>query len=167
MRVVADANVVVSAALARSPQAPSALTLDAAVEGRLELMVSPQLLREIAMVLARPRLRKYVSIRGGPSVRHRPGRPSDPGGRSAWPSPGGVPRSRRRLSRRARDSQRRRRDRHRRSRLARGRSGGSSRARSSRRVSSSIGSADPAASLVFFLFRTGPCGPPPLASKRR
>ena len=61
MRVVADANVVVSAALARSPQAPSVLTLDAALDGRLELIISPQLLREIAMVLARPRLRRYLS----------------------------------------------------------------------------------------------------------
>ena len=32
MRVVADANVLVSAALSRSPQAPSALTLDAALD---------------------------------------------------------------------------------------------------------------------------------------
>ena len=62
MRVVADANVVVSAALARSPQAPSVLTLDAALDGRLELIISPQLLREIAMVLARPRLRRYLSL---------------------------------------------------------------------------------------------------------
>jgi len=61
MRVVADANVLVSAALARSPQAPSALTLDAALDGRLELIISPLLLQEIAMVLARPRLRKYLS----------------------------------------------------------------------------------------------------------
>jgi predicted nucleic acid-binding protein len=61
MRVVADANVLVSAALTRSPQAPSVLTLDAALDGRLELIISPQLLREIAMVLARPRLRRYIS----------------------------------------------------------------------------------------------------------
>jgi uncharacterized protein len=61
MRVVADANVLVSAALARSPQAPSVLALDAALDGRLELIISPQLLREIAMVLARPRLRRYLS----------------------------------------------------------------------------------------------------------
>jgi putative PIN family toxin of toxin-antitoxin system len=65
MRVVADANVLVSAALARSPQSPSVLTLDAALDGRLELMISPQLLREIAMVLARPRLRRYLSSEEG------------------------------------------------------------------------------------------------------
>ena len=61
MRVVADANVLVSAALSRSPQAPSALTLDAALNGRIELITSPLLLQEVATVLARPRLRKYLS----------------------------------------------------------------------------------------------------------
>lgn len=61
MRVIADANVLVSAAPTRSPQAPSALTLDAALTGRIELITSPHLLQEIAMVLARPRLRKYLS----------------------------------------------------------------------------------------------------------
>lgn len=61
LRVVADANVLISAALARSPNAPSVLTLDAALDGRLELITSPLLLREIASVLARPRLRKYLS----------------------------------------------------------------------------------------------------------
>jgi putative PIN family toxin of toxin-antitoxin system len=60
-RVVADANVLVSAAIARSPQAPSVLTLDAALDGRAELVTSPLLLREIRSVLARQRLRKYVS----------------------------------------------------------------------------------------------------------
>jgi uncharacterized protein len=61
LRVVADANVLISAALARSPQAPSVLTLDAALDGRLELITSPLLLQEIAMVLARSRLQKYLS----------------------------------------------------------------------------------------------------------
>jgi hypothetical protein len=61
LRVVADANVLVSAAIARSPQAPSVLTLDAALDGRAELVASPLLLREITSVLARQRLRKYVS----------------------------------------------------------------------------------------------------------
>ena len=37
------------------------LKLDAALDGRLELIISPLLLREIAMVLARPRLRRYLS----------------------------------------------------------------------------------------------------------
>jgi hypothetical protein len=44
MRVVADANVLVSAALGRSPEAPSVMALDAALDGRLELVTSPKLL---------------------------------------------------------------------------------------------------------------------------
>jgi len=59
LRVVADANVLISAALARSAQAPSVLTLDAALDGRIELITSPLLLQEITTVLARPRLQKY------------------------------------------------------------------------------------------------------------
>lgn len=65
MRVVADANVLVSAALSRSPQAPSALTLDEALDRRIELITSPLLLQEVAIVLARPRLRKYLSTEEG------------------------------------------------------------------------------------------------------
>jgi putative PIN family toxin of toxin-antitoxin system len=61
LRVVADANVLISAALARSARAPSVLTLDAALDGRIELITSPLLLQEITMVLARPRLQKYLS----------------------------------------------------------------------------------------------------------
>jgi len=61
LRVVADANVLISAALARSPNAPFVLILDAALDSRLELITSPMLLREIASVLARPRLRKYLT----------------------------------------------------------------------------------------------------------
>ena len=37
------------------------LTLDAALDGHAELVTSPLLLREITSVLARQRLRKYVS----------------------------------------------------------------------------------------------------------
>lgn len=62
LRAVADANVLISAALARSTQAPSVLTLDAALDGRAELVTSPLLLREIASVLSRERLRKYLSV---------------------------------------------------------------------------------------------------------
>lgn len=40
IRVVADANVLVSAALARSPQAPSVLVFDAALDQRLQLVTS-------------------------------------------------------------------------------------------------------------------------------
>lgn len=61
-RVIADANVVVSAALARSPQAPSALILDSVLDGRLSLVTSPMLIAEIGSVLRRPRLRRYLSI---------------------------------------------------------------------------------------------------------
>jgi uncharacterized protein len=61
LRVVADANVLISAVLARSPNAPSVLILEAALDGRLELVTSPQLLGEITSVLKRARLRKYLS----------------------------------------------------------------------------------------------------------
>lgn len=61
IRVLADANVLVSAALARSPDAPSVRILDAGLTGRVELVVSPALLAEIESVLTRPRLRRYVS----------------------------------------------------------------------------------------------------------
>ncbi|MDX6721064.1 MAG: uncharacterized protein QOJ63_3318 [Solirubrobacteraceae bacterium] len=62
IRIVADANVLVSAALARSPLAPSALVLDAALDGRVKLLSSPMLLTEIVSVLKRPRLRRYLSL---------------------------------------------------------------------------------------------------------
>lgn len=61
MRVVADANVFVSAALGRSPDAPAVRIISAALDGRIELVMSPALLAEIADVLSRPRLRKRVS----------------------------------------------------------------------------------------------------------
>jgi len=61
LRVVADANVLISAALARSPNAPSVMILEAALDRRLDLLTSPQLLNEITSVLKRPRLRKYLS----------------------------------------------------------------------------------------------------------
>ena len=61
MRVVADANVFVSAALGRSPSAPSVRIINAALDGRIELVMSPALLREVADVLARPRIRSGVS----------------------------------------------------------------------------------------------------------
>ena len=61
MRVVADANVFVSAALGRSPQAPSVRIINAALDGRVELVMSPALLAEIADVLSRSRIRKRIS----------------------------------------------------------------------------------------------------------
>ncbi len=48
MRVVADANVFVSAALGRSPNAPSVRIINAALDGRIELVMSPALLGEVA-----------------------------------------------------------------------------------------------------------------------
>lgn len=62
IRVVADANVLISAALGRSAAAPSALVLEATLDQRLELVSSPRLLQEIASVLGRPRLRRYLSL---------------------------------------------------------------------------------------------------------
>lgn len=62
IRVVADANVLISAALARSASAPAALVLDAALDGRIEIVSSPMLLAEITSVLARQRLRRYLSL---------------------------------------------------------------------------------------------------------
>lgn len=53
IRVVADANVLISAALARDPQAPSVLVFDAVLDDRVELVTSPALLAEVASVLGR------------------------------------------------------------------------------------------------------------------
>lgn len=61
MRVVADANVFVSAALGRSPESPSVQIINAALDGRLQLVMSPALLAEIVDVLSRPRIRKRIS----------------------------------------------------------------------------------------------------------
>jgi len=61
MRVVADANVFVSAALGRSPESPSVRTINTALDGRIELVMSPALLAEIIDVLSRPRIRKRIS----------------------------------------------------------------------------------------------------------
>ena len=59
MRVVLDPNVLVSAAL--SDRGPSAQLVRAARSGRFELVVCPTLLVELGGVLARPRLRRYLS----------------------------------------------------------------------------------------------------------
>lgn len=62
IRVLADANVLVSAAIAKDPDSPPAVILDAALDGRIELVTSPALLAEIASVLARLRMRRYLSL---------------------------------------------------------------------------------------------------------
>ncbi len=62
IRVVLDANVLVSAALARDPAAPSVRAFDALLDGRIEAVGCPALLGEVAAVLGRERLRRYISI---------------------------------------------------------------------------------------------------------
>ncbi|HEX6026047.1 MAG TPA: PIN domain-containing protein, partial [Solirubrobacter sp.] len=62
IRVVFDANVLVSAALARDPAAPSVRAFDALLDGRIEVVGCPALLGEVAAVLGRDRLRRYLSI---------------------------------------------------------------------------------------------------------
>lgn len=59
MRVVLDANVLVSAALSRSG-APAAL-LTAALDAEIELVACPALLDETARALASPKLRSRVA----------------------------------------------------------------------------------------------------------
>jgi uncharacterized protein len=61
-RVVLDANVLVSAALANDPAAPSVRAFDALLDGRIEVVGCPALLGEIASVLGRERLRRHLSI---------------------------------------------------------------------------------------------------------
>ena len=62
IRVVLDANVLVSAALARDPAAPSVRAFDALLDGRIEAVGCTVLLGEVAAVLGRGRLRRYLSI---------------------------------------------------------------------------------------------------------
>jgi putative PIN family toxin of toxin-antitoxin system len=62
IRVVLDANVLVSAALARDPAAPSVRAFDAMLDERFEAIASPALLGEVASVLGRERLRRYLSL---------------------------------------------------------------------------------------------------------
>jgi uncharacterized protein len=62
IRVVIDANVLVSAALARDPAAPSLRAFDALLDERIEVVGCPVLLGEVASVLGRDRLRRYLSI---------------------------------------------------------------------------------------------------------
>ena len=60
MRVVLDANVLVSAAI--SAAGPPRQIVSAWVDGRFELIASPALLEELSDVLARPRFRRFISI---------------------------------------------------------------------------------------------------------
>lgn len=60
MRVVLDANVLVSAVI--SPAGPPREIVTAWVDGRFELVASPALVAELEDVLERPRFRRWVSI---------------------------------------------------------------------------------------------------------
>jgi uncharacterized protein len=62
IRVVLDANVLVSAALASDSAAPSVRAFDALLDERIEVIGCPALLGEVASVLGRDRLRRYLSI---------------------------------------------------------------------------------------------------------
>jgi uncharacterized protein len=62
IRVILDANVLVSAALARDPAAPSVRAFDALLDGRIEAVGCPAPLGEVAAVLGREWLRRYLSI---------------------------------------------------------------------------------------------------------
>jgi putative PIN family toxin of toxin-antitoxin system len=62
IRVVLDANVLVSAALARDPAVPAVGAFDALLDGRIEAVGGATLLGEVAAVLKRERLRRYLSI---------------------------------------------------------------------------------------------------------
>ena len=59
MRAVLDANVLISAVI--SPAGAPREILTAWTQGRFDLIVSPELLGELRDVLARPRLRRWVS----------------------------------------------------------------------------------------------------------
>ncbi len=59
MRVVIDANVLVSAVI--SSAGPPRAVLTAWIEERFELVASPALLEELRGVLERPKLRRYLS----------------------------------------------------------------------------------------------------------
>lgn len=59
LRIVADPGVLIAALI--SPKGAPAGLLLAWLEGRLQLIVSPRLLRELETVLKRPKFRSYVS----------------------------------------------------------------------------------------------------------
>lgn len=60
IRVVVDPGVLVSAII--TPAGPPAAILRAAREGRLDLIVSPRLLAELAAVLRREKFRGYLAL---------------------------------------------------------------------------------------------------------
>jgi putative PIN family toxin of toxin-antitoxin system len=62
IRVILDANVLVSAALASDPAAPSVRAFGALLDERIEVVGCPALLGEVASVLGRDRLRRFLSF---------------------------------------------------------------------------------------------------------
>ncbi len=60
MRIVLDANVLVSAVISQT--GPPREIVNAWVDERFELVASPALLEELRDVLARPRFRRWVSV---------------------------------------------------------------------------------------------------------
>lgn len=61
IRVVLDPNVIVSAAIGREGASPPSQTIKLWYEGVIEVVASPTLLSELSAVLARPKLRRYVT----------------------------------------------------------------------------------------------------------
>lgn len=62
IRVVLDANVYVSAAIARDNRSPSVRIVHAATARQVETIICPRLLGEIGSVLSRERLRRLLSL---------------------------------------------------------------------------------------------------------
>ena len=60
LRAVVDTNVLIAAAI--SPRGLCGRLLDAALDGRWQLVVSPQLLAELSTVLAREKFRRWLTI---------------------------------------------------------------------------------------------------------
>ncbi len=65
MLAVVDPNVLVSALI--STGGPPRQIVSAWVEGRFDLLVSPELLTELGDVLARPKFRRWVSAAAAPT----------------------------------------------------------------------------------------------------
>jgi uncharacterized protein len=62
IRVVLDTNVLISALL--TPGSPPAKILELALEGRLRIIISPAIIREIGLVLQYPKLKKTLQKHG-------------------------------------------------------------------------------------------------------